>query len=51
MVDDIVYNGSPWIDGKVGEIFWVQLENNVYSIEHMDYKEFQKDYDLIEGTR
>ena len=47
---DIIF-GSPWIDGKVGEIFWVQLKDNVYSIEHMDFKEFQKEYDLIEETK
>lgn len=49
-IGDIIFDCC-WIDGKVGEIFWVQLKDNVYSIEHMDFKEFQKDYDLIEGTK
>jgi len=40
-----------WLDIKVGEIVWVELKDNRYSIEHMNFEEFQKDYDLIEGKK
>lgn len=40
-----------WLDIKVGEIVWVEFMDNRYSIKQMDFEEFQKDYDLIEGTR
>lgn len=50
--DTDVYNNLDfWLDIKVGEIVWVEFMDNRYSIKQMDFKEFQKDYDLIEGTR
>ena len=50
--DTDVYNDLHfWFDIKVGEIVWVEFMDNRYSIKQMDFKEFQKDYDLIEGTR